>query len=383
MSLALLAMLCAVTPVATNGAQGGEVEVQRGTGAWQPLSFGEELSGGTRVRTGKLGFARLDFAPGGGIRIFESSELLLHPEAEGKTTTISIEKGVVRAFLATRLAILSADGSRPLLVARGDSPVQVRLTRTDKGIEVATLLGSLALQVSGAERVLEAGQFAEVVGGEAGEARPLIAAPVVTRPAQPARFHCAGLIVQIAWTPMAGAAGYRLQLARDPGFQQLIASEELEATQKIFVPREPGRYVVRVSARDRAGRWSEPSEAAPLHCEPTPPEDFLLSPPSGASVRFAQKAPAVGFSWAPAPGAPTYRFILARTEQLEATAVIKKTSTDANVEIDALPEGEYFWGVYLEDALPYPLFVTPRPLSVRKAGKQQVTAPKSIKDWGQ
>jgi hypothetical protein len=379
LSSALLSIvwLLAAAPVATNGAQGGEVEVQLLNGKWHPLSFGEELAAGMRVRTGKLGFARLDFAGGGGIRIFESSELLLHPEGE-----VSIEKGVGRAFLATRLAIVNADGSRPLLVARGDTPVQVRLTRTDKGLEIAALQGSVSLQASGEERVLEAGQFSEVVGGEAGEPRPLIAAPTVTAPVVDSRFHCPGLIARIGWSPLPGASGYRLQLAKDPGFQQLLTSDELAGTHQLFVPREPGRYVFRVAAKDRAGRWSEPTEPQAIHCEPTPPEDFLLSPPAGASVRFLQKPPPVSFSWVAAPGAPTYRFVLAKTEQLEATALIKKTSTEPKLDLDALPEGDYFWGVYLEDALPYPLFVAPRAFSFRKEGKQKVTAPKSIKDWG-
>ncbi len=376
MSAVLLAMLCAAAPVATNGAQGGEVELQIGT-TWQPLSFGEELPAGARVRTGKLGFARLDFTNGGGVRMFEGSELQLVGDGE-----VAIEKGVGLAFLAGKLAVVNADGSRPQLVARGDSPVQVRLTRTQKGLEVAAVLGSLALQVSGNERVLEAGQLSDVVGGEASEARPLIAAPALTDPAPDGRFHCPGLIVRFAWAAVPGAAGYRFQLAKDAGFQGLLLSEDLDGTQRVFVPRSPGRYVVRVSAKDRAGRWSEPSEPRSVHCEATPPEDFLLAPASGAAVKFEKKPPAVGFSWVAAPGAPTYRFVIGKTEQLEASAVIKKTVTEAKIEIDALPEGQYFWGVYLEDALPYPLFVAPRPFAMRKAGKAKVTAPKSIKDWG-
>ena len=378
MSPVLLAMLCAAAPVATNGAQGGEVEVRVGSGAWQPLSFGEALEPGTRVRTGKLGFARLDFTNGGGVRMFEGSELLLLPEGEG----VTIEKGVSLAFLAGKLQLVAADGTRPLLVARGDSPVQVRLSRTEKGLEVASVLGALALQVSGNERVLEAGQFSEVVGGEASEARPLIAAPALTEPLPDGRFHCPGLVVRFAWAAVPGAAAYRFQLAKDPGFQQLMLSEELEGTSRMFVPREAGRYVARVAAKDRAGRWSDASEPRPVYCEATRPEDFLLAPASGASVRFEQKPPPVGFSWVAAPSAATYRFVIGKTEQLEASAVIKKTTSEAKIDIDALPEGEYFWGVYLDDALPYPLFVTPRPFALRKAGKAQVTAPKSIKDWG-
>ena len=376
MSSVLLAMLCAAGPVATNGAQGGEVEVQVGA-TWQPLSFAEELSAGTRVRTGRLGFARLDFTSGGGVRLFEGTELLVQGDGE-----VTIEKGVGLAFLAEKLAIASADGTRPLLVARGDSPVQVRLTRTAKGLEVAAVLGSVALQISGNERVLEAGQFSDVVGGEASQAGSLISAPALTEPGPDGRFHCPGLIVRFTWTAVPGATGYRFQLAKDAGFQQLLLTEELDGLQRMFVPREAGRYVARVSARDRAGRWSEPSEPRAVHCEASPPEDFLIAPASGASEKFEKRPPAVGFSWVAAPGAPTYRFVVGKTEQLEASAVIKKTLTEAKVEIDALPEGEYFWGVYLEDALPYPLFVTPRAFAMRKAGKAPVTAPRTIKDWG-
>ena len=50
--------------------------------------------------------------------------------------------------------------------------------------------------------------------------------------------------------------------------------------------------------------------------------------------------------------------------------------------LDPLPEGTYFWGVYLDDVLPYPMFLAPRELSVEKAAAEPVTAPNTIKDWG-
>jgi hypothetical protein len=382
--------------VATNGALGGDVELLIGKSPAQPLSFGEELPAESRIRTGKLGFARMDFVLGGGIRLAESSELVLHerPPVEGepkptenaRRVMVSIEKGVGRAFLtpgvSPQLPIQNGDGSRSLLIARGETPVQVRLTRTAKGTEVALIQGSLALQVTGNERLLAPGQFTEVVGGEAGEPQSLIGSPAVTEPGLDARYLCQALIVRFAWSPVPGAAGYRVQIARDPGFQQLVVSDETAATRHVFLPREPGRYVFRVASRDAAGRWSEPSDPRPLHCEKSAPEDFLISPEPGAAVRYQAKAPPLSFTWASAPGAPTYRFVLAKSPDLEATALVRKTSQVAKIEIDPLPDGDYFWGVYLEDPLPYPMFLAARPISVRKAGHESVTAPNRIKDWG-
>lgn len=228
---------------------------------------------------------------------------------------------------------------------------------------------------------LPRGAIEEVADGGVDQSPPLLATPVVTRPKKDARFFFKDLIVTFAWAPVPGAVGYRIQLGEDPDFQQRGASEDTRDALYVFFPRASGRYFFRVAALDSDGRLSGYSEPFPLHCEKDPPEDYLLSPQSGASVRYPKVAPTLKFSWVTAPGSPSYRFVLAKTEDLK-TGVVQQISPASSIEIAAVPDGDYFWGVYLEDPFPYPLFLAPRPVTIREAKVDRVTAPTLLRDWG-
>ncbi len=90
------------------------------------------------------------------------------------------------------------------------------------------------------------------------KARPF--APVLELPANNASLSSSG--ATLSWRETAGAQGYRVQLARDNDFSQLVEEATVSAnTLAIKATLSSGRYTWRVASNDAAGRlgpWSSP-----------------------------------------------------------------------------------------------------------------------------
>ncbi|MGR3678946.1 MAG: hypothetical protein ACU0AZ_13310 [Paracoccaceae bacterium] len=90
--------------------------------------------------------------------------------------------------------------------------------------------------------------------------------------------------VDLSWQPVADANGYWLEMARDPGFNQMEVSEwAIPETGFVAESLMPGAYHWRVAAIDLLGllgEWSRPREFT-MRIDETPPFLTLLSPASG------------------------------------------------------------------------------------------------------
>jgi hypothetical protein len=299
---------------------------------------------------------------------------------------------VVRGFLpaasggapALGLLIRAPDGSDLRIASRpGERGATLRLTGGARGTEIAVLAGGAAVSGARGERELSQGQAALAGAGELGEAAELIDFPLSLEPGIDARFQFrGGLSVRLAWKAVEGAAGYRLQVARDLSFQIVEASREVTGTELGFQPTATGTYVWRVASRDAAGRLGEYGFARRFHCEETAPRDLLVGPADGTVVRSAEALPRVAFSWESSGGSRAYRLVLASGPDLLERKLNAVSVQGQRCELPVAP-GDYWWGVYVEgQGEPAPLFVKPRKLTVKKAGKARVDAPRSISRWG-
>jgi hypothetical protein len=392
------------TIVASCASSIGEVQVRRaGQGDWQPVATGSVFRSGDVVRTAGGAFARVEFLQGGGLEIGENATVVVDlaaakPAAAGgapvQENRVSIEAGVVRAFLpaaaeggeALGLVIRSAEGEETRLEAGpGEKPVTFRLTRAEGGTEVAVMKGELRLQGKGGdEKVVKGGQAVDVSAAGAGELSELLGFPPSVEPGVDARFRWSpDLAIRIAWKPVAGATGYRLQIARDLAFEALERGVDVEGTQATFTPRGEGVYAWRVSTRDAGGRFGEYGFARRIYCEKDQPRDLLVGPTDGAVVRFIDRPGPVAFTWQSAGDARNYRVVLAKGRDLLADPVVSRSTVEQRIEVSDLGPGEYLWGVYVDDRkVPEPIFVRPRVLVVQKAAKPKVRVPKSVGDWG-
>lgn len=269
--------------VATCASEHGTVSGRRqGAAYWEPVKLGSVFRHGDWVRTGELSSARVEFLNGGGLALEPKTILVIdHPPTTrpGQTPMagVALEQGIVHGHFPEALSaqaiqplrVRTADGGELTLASGGDDATDFRLERRNGKTEVTVLTGQVQVAVQGAVRSLSAGHYAEVgAAGLEGEAEELIPFPSSLGPGVDARFgRSKALEVELSWTQVAGASGYRLQVARDLSFQQLAVDEDLTSAQFQFMPAEVGTYAWRVASRDHDGRVGEFGFARRLYIE--------------------------------------------------------------------------------------------------------------------
>jgi hypothetical protein len=388
--------------VASAAAVRGEVQVRRGgEGEWQPVETAAMFRAGDVVRTGTGSFARVEFLSAGGLELEENAQVVIDfappepgapPPAEGapRESRVAVEAGVVRGFLpaspdALPLVVRTQDGADVKIApSAGERPVALRLTRGERGTEVAVTTGEVRVLGAKGESTLRSGQAADLAAAGTGEVAELLEFPASVEPGVDARFRFdPGLAIRLAWKPVDGASGYRVQVARDLSFQTVVRVVDVEALETTFTPPAEGAYAWRVASRDAAGRHGEYGFARRIYCEHEKPQDLLVGPTDGAVVRLSPSTPPVSFTWQSAASAPRYRLVVARGPDLLAQPLLTRETTGQRLEVGGLTPGEYYWGVYADDGTtPAPIFVKARRLAVQKAAKPGVKVPKSIREWG-
>lgn len=145
-------------------------------------------------------------------------------------------------------------------------------------------------------------------GVPAPDPRPLVGAPTWTvsdeigDPRAPLALALASPFASVGgrWLPLEGAAGYRVQIARDPRFASVVQDLDVPGHETGFLarPLPPGQYFARVKAVDHDGLDGGFSPARPLRVigAELPPGALsadagrTLVVPEGGSVRFLDAA---------------------------------------------------------------------------------------------
>jgi hypothetical protein len=387
--------------VATCAAVVGDVEVRRaGKETWSPVTTGAVLRDGDAIRTGPGAFARVAFVSGNGIELEEGATAVVDVTSRGAaaggggeegTERVRLASGVARGFLADgasgaarALAIRTADGREARLsAAEGEQGVRFRLTATPAGTEIAVTAG--AASVAGAEGAVSVAAGRAVDVGPAGVGAPveLIGFPRSLRPGVDARFALSpGLAVDLAWEDLPGASGYRVQVAKDLSFREVVLARDLAGTELRFAPAGEGMHAWRVAARDATGRHGEYGFARRVYVDAAPPRDLLLAPEPDAVVRGGARARPLRFAWTDEPKGRRYRVVIASGPELTERAVRSETVSGGTLELRDLEPGTYWWGVYVDDERRDPLFVAPRRLVLPPRAPTRVKVQRTVSDWG-
>lgn len=384
--------------VASCAAMDGDVQVRRAGGKeWATVATGAVFRAGDVVKTGPAGFVRIEFLSGGGLELEADAEVAIDlvppaapavagapaPQAESR---VSVERGVVRGYMpakadAAPIVLRTAEGKDVRLApAAGEKPVAVRLTRGARGTEVAVTSGEVRV----GETTLRSGQAADATAQGPAEVVELIEFPASVEPGIDARFRWdPQLTIRISWRPVAGASGYRVQIARDLAFQSVEQAFDVEGAQTTLVPRTEGVYAWRVASRDGAGRLGEYGFARRIYLEKEQPKDLLVGPSDGHVINFAEQLPPIEFTWQSSANAAAYRLVIARGPDLLAQKLMELETSGQRLEVVALEAGTYYWGVYVKDPkAPQPIFVKARQLVLQKVAKPKVKVPRAIKEWG-
>lgn len=149
--------------------------------------------------------------------------------------------------------------------------------------------------------------------------------------------------VRLAWQGHTAATSYRIILARDPLFVDIVTDERVLTPWFTAAALTPGSYFWRVSAL-REGSEGRVSAARRFRVirDLKPPVLIADTPPS--MVYYRRLPPKIQYRWKRRPGVQGYRFVLARDEAFADIVTEKRLSKRRFAQKD-LTAGTYFWRV--------------------------------------
>ena len=244
--------------------------------AWDPAHSGQELMDRDAVQTGADGRALVRFGPTEELQLERNSLIVL-----GRVRTGPGSGGLPEAAVAERpdptgsprRGLLLVEGemwgrleapehtqielSLPNVVARladttSRTPARFRVNvRPDRSATVAVFSGRLKLESRSGTVSIGARQFSQVAAdGAVSPARTLPNAPAECFPREGGIYAYLDLPprVNFSWSPVPGASHYRLRVARDAQFRDVVLDEAVADEELTWGRARPGRYWWRVSA---------------------------------------------------------------------------------------------------------------------------------------
>ncbi|NBD13445.1 hypothetical protein GTY96_31245 [Corallococcus sp. c25j21] len=360
--------------VATCAAAQGPVDTMRTTSAyWEPFEAGATFRAGDWVRTGPGAFVRIELRGGGRIELEELTVVVVERPApeEGSGPVVTLESGSTRGVLAEDAPrngplVLRGDDGRQVTLTAGahTGPTEFRVTRTPRGMRLSVSRGRLVLSEGGNRRTLDAGGWLDVSRGLEDSEPDGPPFPASLSPGVDARIAWSPeLRIPLTWKALDGAKGYQVQVARDLGFTRRVIDMRVEAPGFMFIPPEPGMFAWRVAAVDASGQPGESGFARRIFVDRKRPRAMLVAPRDGYETPDATAAEEIVFAWQSTGGAPRYRLVVARDRELRHPVLVREGSPQ-QVVLPGLAPGEYYWGVYVAEDPPVPLFQKARKLVV-------------------
>ena len=352
-------------------------------GAAQPenVAPGMTLGYGTHLSTDADASLTLQFADGSRLLMEENSALDLDQmSAYGRTgmvdTRLRLQHGRVTNAVTpmtgvgahfsveTPGTISSVRGTHFRVTAdQGQSRTEVLTGRVDVGGDHAHVLVPKEHGVAVSD------------GAKPTQAQPLLPAPALQCPAQTIRK----LPFALAWTPLAGAARYRVQLAANDKFEALLLDHVTHSSQLSLPDVPDGDYAVRVRGID-AQQLEGEDAVCTLHLNAHPQPPLVIDPLPGSKVRDTRPR----FHWSESLEAASYVWELANDASFAQPLASATQLTGDNTRApNALPYGRYYWRIATRDkqgktgpftdAMPFDLVPQPpapevgRPTSTKNA----------------
>lgn len=317
--------------VARQGAAPGAAE--------RPLALGDGIGARDVIRTDAQASVSLRFADGSRLLIGPGSQVNVVRMLEiGRSAlpdaVLDIQRGDAEVHIvpnAGRRFELRTPAMN--LGVRGTS-FRARVDAGGRAAGVEVLDGRVAAAAGADEVQIGAGFGVLSVAGEPiRPPRPLLAAPSLVD----GRSPWSALPVRVAWQPLAGAVGYRVQVLADAADERLLLDGRVDAPAAQWADLPDGRYRLRVRGIDAAGLEGLDAQV-PLvvKARPFAPAPRLPAPDSSVI------GPSVPFEWAAAEGAVRYRLQVARDADFRDLVVDDASLTTTRRAVD-LPAGRYHW----------------------------------------
>ena len=260
-----------------------------------------------RVATGDESAAHIVFDDKTDLKLRENALLVIYGASASAARTgrrdkleIMLEEGTIQGGLATLDE--GVPGQKPLVIKTpsGQVDLMAKLAQVQaelSGSIVSVYDGNAKVTAQGAAVDVQGGQGTVVKKGKRPErARALPEAPTWSEPGPALVAVIAGQpgTWEASWKAAERAATYRVELATDATFKQILFDAEVGAgvTRMRLADLKPGKYAVRVSTRDVDKLESRPGVARLVEVVTMQPQRALKTASDGAleAIGFLQMA---------------------------------------------------------------------------------------------
>ncbi len=146
-------------------------------------------------------------------------------------------------------------------------------------------------------------------------------------------------VLRLSVPPIAGASGYRFQIATDPEMRNVVTESSPKSPEAKFAELADGDYTLRVRGVDAKGLEGRDADVT-FKLKARPEAPFAVAPSANSKVR----GDTVELNWSANADAARYRIQLADNKQF-ANPIVDLDGVDGTVVTPAqkMVPGEYFW----------------------------------------
>ncbi|HHA2650353.1 TPA: FecR domain-containing protein [Stenotrophomonas maltophilia] len=324
----------------------GKVELSSGDGsASRAIQAGEQLHIGDTVQTEGESSVTLEFADASRLQLREYSRLRLDQLSRyGHTGMVDTRLRLQQGRASNRVTPARGPASRYIIDApTATSSVRGTVFRVSAGdgrdvAATEVLQGKVQVGNTHGQRMVQPGQATRSASADAAPdtASVLLPAPQLRND----ELRLAPLPTLLAWTPVAGAAHYRVEVVEAATPEILLFAATTPDTRLAIGDLPPGQLRILLRAVDAQGvEGIDASADFELSDQPPPP--LTLAPLHGQTINSDRPR----FRWSQAPGARSSVLQIA-ADSTFVQPLQEQTSTGTDLRLaQPLPPGHYFWRI--------------------------------------
>ncbi|SFC55485.1 FecR domain-containing protein [Collimonas sp. OK412] len=322
-------------------AMSGNIDAVAADGKPIDINIGTTLSEGAIINTGSNSFLSLTLPDQSHVALPSNSQVKLSKLRTARyTNSPRTEITLLKGRVESKVSPLDKNKGRfevhsPLAVA-GVRGTDFRVDLVGDRVMTEVLSGGVAVakKNQAPALTLHPGQGNVTNAKGVGKAVALLPAPQLNGGPQLQERPT----VRFSVSPVAGARGYRAQIATDADTRNIVSEAESDNTELKINGLEDGKYFVRITALDQSGLQGIPHITAfTLKARPEPP--ISIEP------KNKSRAEDVMFSWAEVGNAQAYHLQVASDAGFKQLVLDQPAVVGPQFNAGKLALGTYFWRV--------------------------------------
>ncbi|MAX52694.1 MAG: LysM motif protein [Methylophaga sp.] len=321
----------------------GIAEIQRArSSTTEPAKVGSLMQLGDQLSTEDDSSVAIEFADKSVLSLHENSLVHFdHLSAHGVTGMVDSRLNLLKGRMDTKVTPAVGPGSRfeietpsAISAVRGTVYRALVMDNGDKS-NIEVLHGKVAVSGANKQLLVNKGYGTQVATGQPPlPPKALLPAPIF----EPIPDTITEINWRLAWSEVAGAKAYRVEVATENDFDTLVWEGITEYNRAAFPDLLDGHYAVRVRAIDSLGLEGINQQAMiQLNAQPQPP---IALKPVDQQV-FREQSPSL--QWTAADNAKAYRLEIAADDKFT-LPLLDKTLSDSEFDTASLSAlGYYYW----------------------------------------